>query len=559
MKVQLTLIFLLFIFAACRTEQKTCHLNGILKNAPDTTTLFLADWESRKLFDSIKIVNGQIDYEFNLNHPKKFYLHNRRNQYPFRDRKFIWLEPSEVSINGDFEFFKNLEVNGSRSQTEFENYNLLVDNATKKINELKEQIHFKSEEEKKKDTTKIELLQTNLSDSIVAFMLKYPNSFVTLNTLHDECYLALRHLKKSQINEVYENLTKELKKSNKGIEIKKYIDLPEPPRVGDLAPEIVQTTPNGETVKLSDYRGKYVLVDFWASWCGPCRGSHKWLRRIYKKYNPKGFEILSVSSDTDKNRWSNTIKEDSILWTNISDLKGWENEAFLLYDVKYIPQNFLINPDGEIIKWNINSEKGAEYELGKIFEPGKKPIVSERRNHVSQERSAAKFPISVELTSFDGKQFNTSNFSNDNQMIFIDFWYLGCSPCMQFFDAVRDNNEKWEFMTNCKIIAIACQERDNKIIEVVESNNWPLEVYFDPDYKLFEALCRLHDKNDMQFSFPTFFVFDEKWQLLNKLNGAKRKLKSGVKPGPNKNITANDFVVDLEAYYAMFREWEERK
>jgi hypothetical protein len=172
MKTQLTLIVLLFIFAACNNELKNCHLTGTLKNAPDTTTLFLADWENRKLFDSIKIVNGQIDYEFNLNHSKKFYLHNKRNKYAFRDRKFIWLEPSKISINGDFEFLKNLKVNGSNSQTESENYSFFVDNATKKINELKEQIHFKSDEEKKKDTTKIELLEANLSDSIVGFMLR---------------------------------------------------------------------------------------------------------------------------------------------------------------------------------------------------------------------------------------------------------------------------------------------------------------------------------------------------------------------------------------------------
>lgn len=367
MKAQLTFLLFLFLAVSCRNEQKTCHLTGTLENTPDTTILFLADWENRTLLDSIQVVKGNFDYKFQINHSKKFYLHNRRNQFDFRDRKFIWLEPSEIKIIGNFEFLKSLKIKGSTSQTEFENYNLLLDNATKKINELKEQIHFKSDEEKKKDTLKIELLQTNLSDSIVGFMLKYPNSFVTLFTLHDECYLAFRHLNKKQINEVYENLTEDLKISNQGIEIKKYIDIPEPPKVGDLAPEIIQTTPDGETIKLSDYRGKYVLVDFWDSYCGPCRASHKWLRALYEKYNPKGFEILSVSSDTDKNRWANAIKSDSIPWTNISDLKGFKNEAFLRYDVKFIPQNYLVNPDGKIIKYRLCSESYADYELGQIF------------------------------------------------------------------------------------------------------------------------------------------------------------------------------------------------
>lgn len=367
MRVQLTFLILFFSLASCKDEVRICHLSGTLENAPDTTTLFLADWESRTLLDSIQVVNGKLDYDFQLTNPKKFYLHNKRNKYTFRDRKFVWLEPSEITINGDFEFLKNLEINGSVSQAEFEKYNLLVDNATKQINELKEQIHFKSDKEKTADTLKIETLTQNLSDSIVEFMVNHSNSYVTLSSLHNECYLAFRHLNKNQIKKVYDSFPDNLKELNKGTEIKKYAELPEPPKVGDIAPDIIQLTPNGDTVRLSDYRGKYVLVDFWDSYCAPCRGSHKWLRKIYKKYNPKGFEILGVSSNTDKNRWVNAIKEDSITWTNVSDLKGFKNEAFLRYDVKFIPQNYLVNPDGKIIKYRLCSEPYADYEIGKIF------------------------------------------------------------------------------------------------------------------------------------------------------------------------------------------------
>jgi peroxiredoxin len=198
-------------------------------------------------------------------------------------------------------------------------------------------------------------------------MMKYPRSLVTLSSLHDECYLFFRHLNKKQITQVYENLSEELKIHMSGAEIKKYIELPEPPKVGDMAPEIIQFTPEGDTVRLSDYRGKYVLVDFWDSYCAPCRGSHKWLRRIYNKYNPDGFEILGVSGDSNKNRWVTAIEQDSITWTNVSDLMGWKNEAFLLYDVKFIPQNYLVNPEGVIIKHRLNSEFYADHILAQVF------------------------------------------------------------------------------------------------------------------------------------------------------------------------------------------------
>ncbi|WP_430809724.1 MULTISPECIES: redoxin domain-containing protein [unclassified Carboxylicivirga] len=367
MKTQLTLIITLAIIVSCNTQQRNCQLKGTLENAPDSTTLFLTNYENKKLVDSIKVLNGKIDFKVQLSTPRKFYLHNRRNKYEFRDRKIIWLEPSEITINGDYRFLKNLEVLGSEMHSEFEDYILLINNANKQINTLREQIHFKSNEEKKKDSLKIEWLQENLIDSITSFLLNKSNSYVTLTSLYEECCMAYRHLNKKQIKNIYQNLSEELKSLKQGVEIKEYINLPDPPKVGDIAPEIQQVTPKGDTISLSDYRGKYVLLDFWDSRCAPCRGSHKWLRRIYKKFNSKGFEIIGISGDTEKRRWVNAIKQDSIEWVNISDLKGWRNEAFLIYDVKFIPQNYLINPDGKIIKYRLCNESSADYELDLIF------------------------------------------------------------------------------------------------------------------------------------------------------------------------------------------------
>lgn len=119
--------------------------------------------------------------------------------------------------------------------------------------------------------------------------------------------------------------------------------------IGNMAPDIILSNPEGEQVALSSLKGKYVLIDFWASWCGPCRQESPNLVRIYKKYNPKGFEIYSVSLDKEESAWVKAIKDDRLNWIHVSDLKFWDSAAAKLYNVQSIPFTLLIDKEGKII------------------------------------------------------------------------------------------------------------------------------------------------------------------------------------------------------------------
>ncbi len=136
--------------------------------------------------------------------------------------------------------------------------------------------------------------------------------------------------------------------------------------VGQEAPDIKALTPDGKELSLSQFKGKYVLIDFWASWCGPCRKEMPNVVQAYAKYKNKGFEIFGVSLDKDKGAWEEAIKKDGITWPQVSDLKYWDSEAAKMYGVQGIPYTLLLDKEGKIIAKNLRGEE-LEAKLAELF------------------------------------------------------------------------------------------------------------------------------------------------------------------------------------------------
>ena len=136
---------------------------------------------------------------------------------------------------------------------------------------------------------------------------------------------------------------------------------------GDMAPDIVMNDPDGNERKLSDLRGKVVLLDFWASWCGPCRRENPHVVHAYNKYKDRGFEVFSVSLDSDVNRWKAAIAQDGLVWDNhVSDLQSWRNAASQAYGITSIPHTMLLDKEGKIIRTHLRGSQ-LEQELIKQF------------------------------------------------------------------------------------------------------------------------------------------------------------------------------------------------
>ncbi|MCU0369927.1 MAG: AhpC/TSA family protein [Bacteroidales bacterium] len=303
--------------------------------------------------DSAQVSKGNFRLKGTIDYPEVYYLTlpATKSSVPF------FIEPSEIIVNINTKNINKTKITGSKNQAAYDGYLDMVDQFNAKLKESY-QMYNKAEElgdlEKVRHyDSLITVLDEQRSQFSKNYVLQNTQSFVSPYIMYRNSYTyeledlekALNALDTSLSHSVYTGFLTE------------YLATLKRTAVGQMYVPFSMQDSTGMMVSLSDLTGRnYLLVDFWASWCAPCREENPNLVRLYNKYHDRGFDIFGVSFDSNRERWLEAIAADSLTWTHVSDLQGWENKAGKLYGIRSIPSNVLLDTTGMIISKNLRGD-----------------------------------------------------------------------------------------------------------------------------------------------------------------------------------------------------------
>lgn len=364
-----SMFLILSLLPLLAAAQKSYTITGKLSDVKAEAKVYLVLLKNGawKEVDSAEIKDGKFQFTGTVDEPQNAIMAVRRNNATGsgrqRDTQGFFIENSQITIVGT-DSIGSAKITGSVANRENREREAMIKPVTAKIIKLQNEFgqktadgaYVKPLEERKKAGDSIQKLVAMNKDISLKFAETHLNSFMGLYTFN--MYVLDSHFEAAKVEPLFNRFSAALKSSPLGLRTAEKIEIGKRRQAGAKATDFTQDDLNGNPFTLSSLRGKYVLVDFWASWCVPCRAENPNVVKAYNELKGKNFEIVGVSLDYPGSKavWAAAVKKDGLPWIQVSDLKGWKNEVAVMYGINSVPQNLLIDPQGMIIAKNLRGE-----------------------------------------------------------------------------------------------------------------------------------------------------------------------------------------------------------
>ena len=356
-------------FVSCNSTDYTINISADLENDKEVFLIAIDENNQPKTVDTLRILDGIATYSSKIEYPEMHYLLLNGN----RDVIPIIIESGNINVQIYKDSIRSSKATGTKSNKEFRDYiklsNPIINDLIEIQNEMRNAMVSRDSLLVLDTREQLIEMQDKFNDFQFEYVKSNPKAYLSALILEE--LIATGGVDKEQASEIYVKFSKTLKSTKAGKNIKELIkpdDISEESEVnvGDVAPDFSAPNIMGETEELYLSKGKYTIVDFWASWCGPCRVDNPNLVKLYDRFKPNGLEIFGVSLDIRMSSWTKAVENDKLSWNHVSNLKRWDDPIAENYGVESIPQLFLIDENSKVIA-KVNEAHELLPYLEKIF------------------------------------------------------------------------------------------------------------------------------------------------------------------------------------------------
>jgi peroxiredoxin len=362
MKLQYGLLFGIVLCGCGSQISKKYTVTGNIKGLTDSLVYLQRQAGDSAVRDSAVVKGGQFQFTGEVPMPAEVYITTKKEYIPF------YLENADIRIEGNADSLDKVRITGSATQA-------MQDSLSASMRPITDQIDSQyvayGAADKAKDTARLAIVEAKL-DSLGVLRNQATRAFIHTHPGSPICLYQIQSMTYSgsypELESLFEGLDTVVRNSAVGQHLGKYLAIMKRREVGARIIDFTQNDLKGQPVRLADYRkGRYVLLDFWASWCGPCRAENPNVLKAYNRFKAKNFVVLGVSLDEDSAKWREAVVKDGMPWTQVSDLKGWKNEVSQEYGIQGIPANFLVDTSGMIIAKNLRGT-ALEKKLAEVLQ-----------------------------------------------------------------------------------------------------------------------------------------------------------------------------------------------